>query len=85
MRVLKFDIGSAEPHDVDIDMRPGIALALGVQRLSQIVMWAEQDMDSPFRVRHFNTYYTGDDVPDWYTYVGTVTVTGLVVHVYEHR
>ena len=85
MKIYKFELGGASPHDIDVDMRAGLALSLGVQRLSQIVLWAEQDMDGPVRSRHFHVYYTGDEIPDWYMYIGTVTVMGLVCHVYEHR
>jgi len=81
--LLKYRI-SVGQEQVVVAMRNGaIIRAVGVQRPSEICLWAEVPDDTPVITRTFRVIGTGWDVPDPGIYLGTVFDAPLVWHVYE--
>ena len=82
-QILKYRI-STEQERTTVAMRAGTLIrAVGVQRPSEICLWAEVPDDGPIEPHAFRVIGTGWDVPDPGTYLGTVFEGQFVWHVYE--
>lgn len=86
--IYKYEIGDPCPHVVEIELPHGKVLSVGAQS-GKLVMWAEVDTLAKSPTRRFGVAWTGRPFPwgekegEAPVFIGTVTVEGLVCHIYE--
>ncbi len=89
--IWKYDLGTPTPHLITHRMPDGAhPLSVGVQD-GKIVLWARVAPGKNAKDRQFAVAWTGEPLP-WaelkppvvgYNFLGTVTIEGLVCHVFE--
>lgn len=84
-RMLKYALGSL-PKRVTITAPVGSEFkSIGVQE-GGIAVWASVPDGQPLRPYRFSILFTGDTVnPEAERFLGTVTIDGLVYHVFEEQ
>ena len=83
-RVFKYPIERHGPTILRVPQKSAI-LSVGAQ-LEGVVLWIMVDPDQPEVLRDIEAYFTGEEIfqPDIpISFIGTVTYSGLVSHIFE--
>ena len=82
-KVFKYSIKPALAIPQEAAMPRGARIVHAAEQDRSICLWAEVDEDEKTRVRLFQVFGTGHDIPENAAHRGTVHMTPFVWHVYE--